>query len=127
MADALDAWTEELTRDPSLSGWVSWYWLVRRLDGDQLLGCGGFKGRPDAQGIVEIGYAVCDEHRQRGYAAEAVAALCRWALSHSPVRRIDAETLPHLDASIALLSRLGFRRLPSTDPPVLRFGLSKPL
>lgn len=127
MADALGFWAEDLARQPELVGWTSWYWILSPLPPSRVLvGYGGFKGPPDANGVVEIGYAVLEEHQKRGYAREAAGALIAWAMSDQRVRRVDAETLPHLSASIALLEGLGFRRLPEVSSDVLRFARERP-
>lgn len=127
MTAALGAWTDALQREPALVGWVNWYWLhTAPHPPDELVGYGGFKGLPMADGTVEIGYAVLAGHQRHGYALEALCALLQWAWRDARVRRIDAETRPALEPSIALLERLGFRRLPQTDPEWLRFALDRP-
>ena len=74
-----------------------------------VIGLGGFKGRPDAAGTVELGYSVLDEFQRRGYGTEAAAALCAWAFSHPEIRCVTAETFPHLTGSISVLKKNQFR------------------
>ncbi len=74
----------------------------------------GFKGLPDSDGVVEIGYGVAISHRARGYASEAVSALCVWAFQHKRVTRIRAECLPTNPSSIGVLRRTGFRETDSS-------------
>lgn len=57
---------------------------------------------------VEIGYVVGREHWRRGYAGEALRAVCRHAFEEAGVRRIEAEARPDNLASNELLLSLGF-------------------
>lgn len=112
----------KLLSDPTAIGWWS-YLFVHAADG-VLAGDGGFKGRPDGVGEVEIGYALVPEYRGRGLATEAAAALVRWAFSHPEVTAVKAETLPHGHDSIRVLQKLGMRSAGATDK-VLRWRLDR--
>lgn len=88
-------------------GWWCWY-FVREVDGArQLVGNGGFKGPPDEEGQVEIGYSILPEHRGQGLATAAVVALCEWAAGQG-ARSAVIHTLPDLQASIAVARKAGF-------------------
>jgi hypothetical protein len=43
---------------------------------------GGFKGIPEAQGIVEIGYSILSQQQRQGYATEAVLGWQRLITMH---------------------------------------------
>ena len=60
--DAVRNWfRDQLRADPSLAPWLGHY-VVCTMDGrDTLVGTAGYKGPPDASGMVEIGYS----HRSR--------------------------------------------------------------
>lgn len=104
--------TEYAEANPDAIGWAMWYWLLRDSDGDLVaIGNGGFKGKPDPSGRVEVGYSVLEAHQRKGYAPEAVRALIAWAFSHRQVERIRAHTLPDLAPSIRVLEKCGFVRL----------------
>jgi len=109
-ADSMRYYLEMFEHDPALEGWGPWYFLLRP-DADGLshpIGNGGFKGRPDAQGRVEVGYSVLERHQRRGYAPEAVRALVAWAFDHPEVTWVEAHTLPDLRPSIRVLETCGF-------------------
>lgn len=72
------------------------------------VGSACFKGPPDEYGQVEIGYGLGDAHRGKGYMAEAVAAMCSWALAQPGVQAVVAETEPGNAASENVLRRCGF-------------------
>ncbi|HTR20717.1 MAG TPA: GNAT family protein [Gemmatimonadales bacterium] len=106
-ADDLDRMTR-LLHDERNAGWTLYY-LVRRAPARTLVGVAGFGGRPTTKGVVEIGYGLLAEHRRMGLATEAVMALLEFAFHHPSVEMVVAETFPHLQASIGVLQRTGFR------------------
>jgi RimJ/RimL family protein N-acetyltransferase/cytochrome c553 len=112
---ALGPGYQHLRREPSLQPW--WiYLLVHRAD-QQLIGLGGFKGRPDEQGTVEIGYSLTESYRGRGLATEAAQALVRFAFSQPSVRRVTALTQPARNASCRVLEKTGLQyQGPVLDP-----------
>jgi RimJ/RimL family protein N-acetyltransferase len=121
--DSRQFWMAFLRRDDANSGWVQWY-IVRdeALKPRTVIGNGGFKGAPSADGVVEIGYSLFPEFQRQGYATEAVRGLLEWAFAHRDVQYVIAETLPDLHPSIAVLRRTGFVQVPeSSEAGVLRF------
>ena len=87
-------------------------WLARSAvtsPGGEVVGHAGFHGRPDASGMVEVGYTVVPEQRGRGYAHELLAALVEEArASDSNVRVVRATVRPDNAASLAVVRRAGF-------------------
>jgi [ribosomal protein S5]-alanine N-acetyltransferase len=69
----------------------------------------GFVGRPK-DGEVELGYGTVSEHRNRGYATEAAAALVGWALGQPGVERVVARLAPDNVASVRVLEKAGLTR-----------------
>lgn len=127
-ADSMHYFIDYIADHPDATGWTMWYFILRGGKGnrDQLIGNGGFKGLPGEDGTAEIGYSVMETHHGQGYAPEAVAALLAWAFSHGEVRRITAETFPHLRPSIRVLEKNGFRYLgPAAEAPVIRFEITR--
>src|ERR687894_1947533 len=72
-----------------------------------LVGNGGFTGDPDDSGVVEIGYEIAPEHRNRGFATEAARAMIGYAFAHEEVRAVVAHTLAETNASNAVLRKVG--------------------
>ncbi len=70
-----------LREDPDIGGFGA-YFIVHRAD-NRLIGDGGFKGRPNDRGEVEVGYAIIEAYRGQGYATEAARAFVDWAFTPS--------------------------------------------
>lgn len=121
---ALEYTASALERDPRAAGWHIWYWI--RQDEEVLIGTGGFKGLPAADGTVEIGYSVFEEFQRRGYATEAVGALIAWAFSQPQTSRVIAETYPDLLPSIRVMEKNGLTFIgPGSDVRIIRFELTR--
>lgn len=98
---------ENCLRHPEAREWHA-LWLISLKDTpDTLVGSMAFKGL-SAEGRAEIGYGIEDGFRGNGYAAEAVAALTRWAAVRPGVVSIEAETEPDNLASQKVLGKAGF-------------------
>jgi RimJ/RimL family protein N-acetyltransferase len=118
-------WAAQLEADPHLAGWSAWY--IVQVSEPVLVGSIGFAGRPDGEGAVECGYAMVSRFQRRGYATEAMGGLIDWAFGHPEVRRIGAQTLPTLTASIRVLTKNGLSHVGAGDEPgSLRFELRRP-
>jgi len=91
------------------------YWLVVTREMPRAIGCLGFKGVPDAQGAVEIGYGIADAVRGKGYGAEAVRALVDWALSQPACQSVWGDPLKTNEASNRLLASCGARLVDKTQ------------
>jgi RimJ/RimL family protein N-acetyltransferase len=112
---------------PEAAGWSMWYFVLgssgpRRV----VIGLGGFKGAPGAEGCVEVGYSLMEEYQRKGYATEATNELVRWAFGHPDVRRVAAETYPHMRQSIRVLEKSGFSYIGASDESLtIRFELTR--
>ena len=97
----------QLTADPSQEPWL----LRAAVDraGGQVVARIGFHAPVDADGAVEVGYAVAPERRRQGLALEMCRALFAWGAEHG-VRTVVASVAPDNTASLATIARLGFVR-----------------
>jgi RimJ/RimL family protein N-acetyltransferase len=116
-----------LKSDPSSTEW-GYHLFVHRKD-RALIGEGGYKGRPDKEGMVEIGYAIVPEYRRRGLASEAAKGLADRAFSRPEVNFVQAHTLPSGEASINVLKKLGMKLAGTAEDPdegeVLRWAVER--
>jgi RimJ/RimL family protein N-acetyltransferase len=96
---------EQMQRDPSARPWLLRAVVLRDPPGT-VIGHINFH-EPPKEGAAEIGYTIEPEYRRRGYAIEAIRAMFDWARERG-TRRFIASVAPTNDASLALVSRLGF-------------------
>ncbi len=115
-AELSPAWLALLDGSSPANPWIHGFVLVHRTDGN-VIGKGGFKGPPGADGDVEIAYGVAPEHQGKGYATEAAAALVSYAFSDGQIRVVRAHTLPESNASARVLTKCGFRRVGEVIDP----------
>ena len=94
-------------------------WLIRGIslrDEGCLIGDIGFHDEPVAPSAsapksVELGYAIIESHRRRGYAREAAEALMQWACAQHGVRRFLLSISPENQPSRALAAKMGFQKV----------------
>lgn len=111
---------------PDALGWVAWYFILTVNNERLLIGNGGFKGVPTAEGTAEVGYSIMESHHRKGYATEAVKGLVDWAFQHKEVNRVIGETLPELHASISVMEKNGFTFLGrGSEEGVIRYELTR--
>lgn len=124
LVEILPGSLDALELDPSLLGWG--VWLILDRAGEVLVGDVGFKGPPDEEGRVEVGYGVLPPHRGRGFATEAVVALIGWAAGQRDIREATACSLVENTASARVLEKAGFERL-SIEEGIVSWSLRLPL
>ena len=121
-------WLARLRGHAGADPWLHGFFVVER-DHRAIIGTAGFKGPPDAGGMVEIAYGIVPSFEGRGYATEAAMALVRFALEDPAVSLVRAHTLPEGNASTRVLTKCGFRHTDDVvdpdDGPVWRWELGK--
>ena len=85
-------------------------WTIISKKDNQMVGDFCFKGKPDTNGEIEIGYGIYDKFRRKGYMTEAIRAIAEWAFFQAGVEAIVAETEQGNFASHKALQNNGFRR-----------------
>lgn len=98
---------------PPKIGFTSWIFIEKSTK--QVIGDGGYKGNPNAQGEIEIGYEIIKSKRQKGYATEAIEALLEWTLTQNEVKSIIAKCHYENIPSQNLLDKLGFKIIGEED------------
>jgi [ribosomal protein S5]-alanine N-acetyltransferase len=109
-------WLATLEASSEIDPWVHGFTLIHRNSGTAVGSC-GFKGPPDAEGMVEIAYGIEPEHQGKGYATEAAAALVGYAFASDQVRVVRAHTLPVPNASTRVLTKCGFQKIGEAMDP----------
>ncbi len=70
--------------------WLT-FWMILSKETNQIMGSIDFKGCPDSQKSVEIGYGLGEDFRHLGYMKEACHTLCDYGFSQG-LKAITAET-----------------------------------
>lgn len=91
------------------------FWIVIDIESNQIVSELGFKGTPDQNSEVEIGYGTFPHQERKGYMTEAVGIVCKWALSRIDVRGVLAETDMRNAASIRVVQKNGFVQFAETN------------
>jgi RimJ/RimL family protein N-acetyltransferase len=95
--------------DATTAAWVTG--IIWDTDRQVAVGRAGFHAPPDADGMVEIGYAIDPAFRRRGYARAALEALLARASQEPHVHRVRVSIRPDNVASYGLAAQYGFRKV----------------
>jgi [ribosomal protein S5]-alanine N-acetyltransferase len=100
------------------------YYIVM-LTPRAVIGTCGFKGPPDFNGCVEVGYSVVQEFRGCGLATEAVNKLISTAFDQGALE-VAAETYPSLTPSVRVMEKCGMTLMGAgADPGTVRYALKR--
>jgi RimJ/RimL family protein N-acetyltransferase len=114
-AQVSPVWLARLERSSSSDPWIHGFMISHR-DGAMVGQC-GFKGPPDAAGVVEIAYGMNADQQGKGYATEAAAALVDFVFASGQVKVVCAHTLPETNASGRVLTKCGFTKVGEVIDP----------
>jgi [ribosomal protein S5]-alanine N-acetyltransferase len=109
----IEMYLEELKEDSSVLGWGAW--LVIDKQTSKIIGDIGFKGKPDAEKSVEVGYGITSSEQNKGYATEALKCIIEWAFNSGSVNKIMAECLEDNIPSIKVLNKLNMKKMPKEN------------
>lgn len=68
------------------------FWFFKLKKENKLIGSACFKGAPNKNGEIEIGYGIEESFKNQGYTTEAVKKMIAWALKQEGVSKVIAET-----------------------------------
>lgn len=87
------------------------YWLIVLKESNHIVGEVGFKNIPNDIGEIEVGYGLEEDNWGKGYMAEGLKELIRWAfeLSHQKVLTIIACTNKDNKRSQRVLERMNMK------------------
>ncbi|NLX97113.1 MAG: GNAT family N-acetyltransferase [Rhodopirellula sp.] len=127
-SDARQHFLRVVKENSEAVGWTAWYiLLIDQLGKKTLIGAVGACGQPDDEGQIVIGYSLLDQFQGKGYATEALRGFLEFAKRHPSLRKVVADTYPHLMASIRVLEKNGFVRCGSgAEEGTMRFELAVP-
>jgi RimJ/RimL family protein N-acetyltransferase len=91
------------------------YWLMVIAAEPTGVGLIGFKGEPDQQGEIEIGFGIVPTCRNRGYTTEATQALIAWAFQDPACQAVVADSAGDNLASSRVLTKVGMHIFRETE------------
>lgn len=113
--EALQYSLDKLSQGEDEKGWWT-YFPIHKSD-NILIGSGGYKGKPSVEGIVELGYEITPNYRNRGLATEMTNGLIENAFKDKRVKSIIAHTLGHENPSTKVLQKCGFKKVEEINDP----------
>lgn len=93
-----------------------WIIIIKKLN--CIAGHIHFKGKPDNNGLIEVGYRIYDEFQNNGYATRALKLITNWAFCNAGVSSINAYTDTGNIASQKVLAKCGFKFYDSLDKEI---------
>jgi RimJ/RimL family protein N-acetyltransferase len=100
---------KQILADPESENWAASV-VVDEATGEAV-GHAGFHAPPDAEGMVEIGYAIDPLRRRQGFARATVAALLERAAAEPAVVTVRASISPTNEASLKTIAGYGFEKV----------------
>ncbi len=92
--------------------WIGYYIKL----GEELVGVGGFKGKP-VNDTIEIGYGTFEKYRKQGIGSTICKNLVALSLRTDPSIKITARTLPEENFSTKILRKNNFIFIGTVDDP----------
>lgn len=111
--DTLPRIIKNLNKVGQPSGFESW--MIIENERKLLIGDIGFKGLPNLNGEIDLGYGIIENERKKGFAIEASSAVLQWAFEQKNVSAITASCHTSNFGSQKILSLLNFSILKKDD------------
>jgi [ribosomal protein S5]-alanine N-acetyltransferase len=99
-------------------------WMIVKKENMVVIGDAGFKGKPNSEGEVDLGYSIIEQEQKRGYGFETASKLVDWAFSQSEVSFITASCFINNIGSARILEKIGMQET-SRDVEMIYWRLSK--
>lgn len=112
---ALQYSLDKLSESEEEKNWWT-YFPIHKQD-NKLIGSGGYKGKPTADGTVELGYEIAPDYRNLGFATEMTKGLIENAFKDERVKLILAHTLGQDNPSTKVLLKCGFKKVEEINDP----------
>jgi RimJ/RimL family protein N-acetyltransferase len=114
--DVSPKWLVQLRAAKGIDAWNFGFAVLIPAIG-KVIGTAGFKGPPDADGMVEVAYGIVPAWQGKGCATAALSKLIAFASADDLVRVLRAHTLPESNASTRVLTKNGFAKLGEVMDP----------
>ena len=96
----------QVKADPSLNKWfVRWIVLKER---NEIIGSISFHGKPNDDGMIEIGLGIEPQFHNQGYATEALKGMWSWVIDEPGVEVLRYTASATNGPSVAVINKFGF-------------------
>ncbi|WP_182201574.1 GNAT family N-acetyltransferase [Paraliobacillus salinarum] len=92
-----------------------WEGIIVHTGDNVIIGDLGFKGGPDENGEMDLGYSILPKYQGNRFATEMAVAMVRWGLKHPKVKKITASCSNENQASIRVLEKAGLKQTDIKD------------
>ncbi len=87
------------------------FWIFEKEHPEKIIGTVSYHNiTPNIYSSARLGYKIDRDFRRKGYAYEAISNTMKFVSKDIGIRRYEALVLPENEASIGLLTKLGFAR-----------------
>lgn len=95
--------------DPTLNVWfVRWIVLTSTKE---IIGSISFHGKPDDQGMIEIGLGIHPDFQNNGYAKESLKGMWTWVIDQPGVRTLRYTVATRNRPSMRIIGSFGFHHV----------------
>ena len=91
ISNAWKFWIDGVKKNPFNYTWFTRWEIIIKSE-NKIIGSCGFKGFPNINGEVEIGYMIKPSYQNKGYMSEALKEMVRFSFMHQRVKHVLAET-----------------------------------
>ncbi len=105
--DILSFLKDNLPDSDNVSGFD--VWMIVKKESMTVIGDAGFKGAPDENGAIDIGFGLIEAEWGKGYGYESANALINWAFSQNNVKKVTADCLLNNHGSTGVLRKCKMR------------------
>ncbi|MGP4108485.1 GNAT family N-acetyltransferase [Virgibacillus sp. L01] len=99
---------DRFTRCPEENEWEG---IIIHKKDNTIMGDMGFKGGPNEEGEMDLGYSIVPSYQGKGYATEMTIAMVNWGLQQQKVNKITASCSESNIPSIRVLEKTGFEQI----------------
>ena len=115
LREALDCGIIPNVADEQQNYLFSTLWTVILKENNKMIGDLCFKGEPNIDGEIEIGYGTYFEFRRKGYMTEAIDGMLKWAKMQPEVLKVLASTEKNNISSQRILESNNFSKIGKAD------------
>lgn len=87
------------------------YFIIILKESNCVIGSLGLKGKPDLEGLIEVGYGIDSDYQNKGYMREALDAFLIWVMKLKEVSGVNACTSKSNIPSHKVLMDCGFDKI----------------